>query len=53
MEYILYNGSIDETYSKVDIMGIAEGEIKKYGLSGKAADTVRNQYESLVKDLNS
>ncbi len=36
---------IDEVYSKVDIMGIAEGEIKKYGLSGKAADTVRNQYE--------
>ncbi|NLP47198.1 MAG: hypothetical protein GX347_09190, partial [Epulopiscium sp.] len=29
---------IDEVYSKVDIMGIAEGEIKKYGLSGKAAD---------------
>ena len=40
---------IDEVYSKVDIMGIAEGEIKKYGLSGKAADTVRNQYESFSK----
>lgn len=41
--------NIDEVYSKVDIMGIAEGEIKKYGLSGKVADTVRNQYESFSK----
>ena len=41
--------NIDEVYSKIDIMGIAEGEIKKYGLSSKAADTVRNQYESFSK----
>ncbi len=37
--------NIDEVYSKVDIMEISEGEIKKYGLSGNAADTVRNQYK--------
>lgn len=35
---------IDDIYSKIDIMGKAEGEINKYRLSGKAADTVRNQY---------
>jgi ABC-type transport system involved in multi-copper enzyme maturation permease subunit len=37
-------GQIDELYSNIDIIAKGEYEIKKYGLSGKAADTVRNQY---------
>ncbi|WP_026895755.1 hypothetical protein [Clostridiisalibacter paucivorans] len=39
-------GEIDEVYSKIDIMEKAEYEITKYRLSGKAADTVRNQYKN-------
>lgn len=36
---------IDHTYEKLDFMQIAEGEIKKYRLSGKAAETLRREYE--------
>lgn len=39
---------IDDVYSKIDIMKIAERQIYLYNLTGKAADTVRNQY----KDFN-
>lgn len=38
---------IDEFYSSIDIMERAESEILKYGLSGKAAEIVRKQYEAL------
>src|SRR5690606_22781936 len=38
---------IDDFYSSIDIMDRAESEILKYGLSGKAANIVRKQYEAL------
>ena len=38
---------IDDFYSSIDIMERAESEILKYGLSGKAANIVRKQYEAL------
>ena len=47
--YFYTMGSIDEVYSEIDIMGKAESEIKWTNISGKAADTVRNQYESFSK----
>lgn len=37
---------IDEIYSKINIMDIAEREIMKYSLGGKAAATVRKQYKA-------
>ncbi|WP_055669511.1 ABC transporter permease subunit [Desnuesiella massiliensis] len=40
---------IDDTYEKLDFMQIAEGEIKKYRLSGAAAETVRKEYEDFAK----
>lgn len=40
---------IDDVYSKINIMEKAESEINKYGLGGKAADTVRNQYKDFNK----
>lgn len=42
--YLYKIEEIDEFYASIDIMGMAEGEIMKYRLSGKAADTVRKQY---------
>lgn len=47
--YFYTMGEIDEIYSEIDFMEIAESEIKKYGLRGNAADTVRKQYESFSK----
>ena len=47
--YFYTMGEIDEIYSEIDFMRIAESEIKKYGLRGNAADTVRKQYESFSK----
>lgn len=42
-------GEIDEIYSNIDPMEIAEVQIEKYGLSGNAANTVRNQYKDFSK----
>lgn len=44
--------NIDSIYNKIDIMQIAEGEIKKYNLSGKAAEIVRSEYKSFNKRFN-
>ncbi|WP_078555178.1 hypothetical protein [Bacillus alkalicellulosilyticus] len=38
---------IDEVYEGLNIMGVAEGEIAKYQLSGQAAQTVRRNYSQL------
>jgi hypothetical protein len=40
--YLMQN--IDVTYAGFDMKQIAEGEIKKYGFSGSAADIVRQRY---------
>lgn len=45
-------GDIDQTYEEIDITEIAEAEIKKCGLSGKAANTVRKQYKKFAKRFN-
>lgn len=37
--------SIDESYGEIDIRKTAESEIKKYGLSGNAAETLMNEYD--------
>lgn len=39
--------NIDSTYSQIDLIQVAETEIMKFGLGGKAADTVREQYTKL------
>ncbi|WP_461615085.1 hypothetical protein [Clostridium sp. Marseille-QA1073] len=39
--------NIDERYSTIDTMTIAESAINSAGLSGKAADTLRNEYKKL------
>lgn len=38
-------GSIDDVYEKINPLQIAETEIQKYRLNGKAADTVTNEYK--------
>lgn len=41
--------SIDEDYLALDMIAAGEVEINKYGLSGKAADILRNEYKKLDK----
>lgn len=41
-DYLMQN--IDETYAGLNMKQLAESEIAKYGLSGQAADTVKQQY---------
>jgi len=43
--------SIDETYAGFDMKQMAEGEIKKYGFSGSAADVVRQRYVHIDERL--
>ncbi|MDW0117056.1 hypothetical protein QTL97_08925 [Sporosarcina thermotolerans] len=43
--YLNMAKSIDESYKKIDIQKMAEVEIEKYGLSGKAAETFLNENE--------
>lgn len=38
---------IDEDYEALDMIAVGEFEINKYGLSGKAADILRNEYKKL------
>jgi hypothetical protein len=45
--YYLAAKYIDESYKDINIADIGEAGIAMYGLSGKAADTVRKQYEKL------
>lgn len=39
--------SIDEDYSKINVVGMAESTIEMYGLSGKPADVLRHEYKKL------
>ncbi|AKL96587.1 ABC-2 family transporter protein [Clostridium aceticum] len=50
--YLELIGSIDETYASINMMGIAESVIEMYGISGTAAETVRNNYVQLEERLN-
>ena len=43
--YLNMAKSIDESYEKIDVQKMAEVEIEKYGLSGKAAETFLNENE--------
>ena len=43
--YLNMAKSIDESYEEIDIRKMAEAEIEKYGLSGKAAETLLNENE--------
>lgn len=47
--YYYKSREIDDVYSEIDFMKIAESEINQYRLSGKAADTVRNKYKNFSK----
>lgn len=40
---------IDNDYQALDLIGLGEVEIEKYGLSGKAADLLRGEYKILDK----
>lgn len=44
--YLHKINEIDDFYSSIHIMDIAESEIMKYRLEGAAADTVRKQYKA-------
>lgn len=43
--YLNMAKSIDESYGEIDMQKMAEAEIKKYGLSGKSAETLLYEYE--------
>src|SRR5690625_400820 len=43
--------SIDDDYRELDIIALGEAEINKYGLSGKAARMLRDEYKKLDKRL--
>lgn len=43
--YVNMAKSIDESYEEINIHKLAEAEIKKYGLSGKSAETLLGEYE--------
>lgn len=42
---------IDRIYAEIDLSKVAEVEIGKYGLEGRAAETVRRQYDKLTERL--
>ncbi|KEI04823.1 hypothetical protein ADU90_11790 [Clostridium botulinum] len=41
--------NVDNEYNKMNVMDIAEMEIRKYRLEGKAAETVRKEYRDFSK----
>ncbi|MGM8365431.1 hypothetical protein ACLIBG_08085 [Virgibacillus sp. W0181] len=43
---------IDEYYENIDVSAVAEQEIQKYGITGEAATTVRNQFAQLEDRFN-
>ncbi|GAB6086677.1 hypothetical protein [Alkaliphilus crotonatoxidans] len=43
---------IDQIYEEIDLGAVAEDEITKFGLQGRAADAVRKQYLLLTDRLN-
>lgn len=45
-------GGIDSYYERVDVMAVAESEIRMYGISGQAAETVREQFRTLSARLD-
>lgn len=47
--YLNMAKSIDESYEGIDIRKLAAGEIEKYGLSGKAAETFLNENEKFFE----
>lgn len=49
MYYYEVTGSGIAAFEEIDIMKIAESEIRRYGFGGKAADTVRNVYREFEK----
>ncbi|MGO4348119.1 hypothetical protein AB4Z45_21740 [Paenibacillus sp. MCAF9] len=50
--YYFLMQDIDDTYAGFDMKQIAEGEIKKYGFSGSAADLVRQRYDYIAERLH-
>lgn len=44
--YFTMAKSIDEEYATIDIQKIAEYEIKRFGLTGPAAESVKSEYEN-------
>ncbi|MDE3838832.1 hypothetical protein C0966_05485 [Bacillus methanolicus] len=49
--YLLTAEDIVKQYENMDLLEAAEAQIKMYGLSGEAAETVREQYKSLEPRL--
>ncbi len=47
--YYYMTREIDDVYLEIDPMNIAENQINQYGLSGGAADTLRNEYKNFSK----
>ncbi|BAQ10147.1 carbamoylphosphate synthase large subunit [Bacillus sp. OxB-1] len=41
--------SIDESYATIDIEALGEGEVKKYALSGTAANILRKEYKKFAE----